>query len=334
MCVGGDVFSSIALAKYLPRFGIHVTGLFFEQQDYEPVMDELAGGCVPMHLGVREVMDVAPETNCLICSGAVLFPKHRPEIMVYLARSDSKWVRARMGFDENLIHCAMISDALRSLFKPETKVAVLHNGVDTDRLRSTKTRQEARAELGFAPGDIVLGYVGRISRGKRPFLVSGIAEYLGKPFRAAVMGPRNGQDPPRCPKGTVWFDSDVCPGDFYQAIDICVLPSPAEGFCLTAAEAWLTKRPLVSTRVGIVATHPGLAQLAPICGTVEKWAEAVHFARKRPETVERAYSVASERYTAVAMARRWAEYLWTIKGRHQNEWKETASGTELVSRAV
>jgi len=49
---------------------------------------------------------------------------------------------------------------------PRELLTVLHNGLDPDRLRCALGRQEARAALGAAEDDVLLGFVGRLAPGK------------------------------------------------------------------------------------------------------------------------------------------------------------------------
>ena len=206
-------------------------------------------------------------------------------------------------------------------FPDPTRVKVLHNGIDTDRCRPTRTRDEVRVEWGARPDEIMVGYVGRLSAEKNPLAVVDAAEALGPPYRAVLVGGGPGTD---------WFVGEARKrlpntihqppveqvGDVYRALDCFILASPSEGFSLALAEAWYCGCPTVATPVGateLTEEHGPLAVEVPINPTADQLAEAVRGAispENRP-VVERAAQVVATHYTATAMCRRWREYLTT-----------------------
>jgi glycosyltransferase involved in cell wall biosynthesis len=143
---------------------------------------------------------------------------------------------------------------------PPSKVRVVYNGLDAGRFDGPSQSHATRAELGLAPGHVVVGLLARLEPAKDPmtflraaallagrlpavsFLVVGggsleamlrqQAESLGLGGRIVFTGPR--RDVPR----------------LLEACDVSVLCSLKEGMSNTVMESMAAARPMVATSVG------------------------------------------------------------------------------------
>lgn len=142
------------------------------------------------------------------------------------------------------------------------KVSVVPCGVDTDEFRPMD-RAEARARLGIDPTERVLLFVGRIERLKGIDVLLRAAAQIEGGFRLLVVG-GDGKDSARRAElaqlatelnveNRVTF-VDAVPHNqlpvYYNAADICVVPSYYESFGLVAVEAMACGVPVVASRVG------------------------------------------------------------------------------------
>lgn len=148
------------------------------------------------------------------------------------------------------------------------RIDVVHPGADLNTY-TPGDRAAARRELGIAPEEIVLTFVGRIQPHKAPDLLLRAAaplirEHPGRRIRVLVIGGPSGTGlerpdslialarelgieesvtfgPPRPPEGLA---------EVYRASDVVVVPSYSESFGLVAVEAQACGTPVVAARVG------------------------------------------------------------------------------------
>lgn len=144
------------------------------------------------------------------------------------------------------------------------KCVVIPNAVDLADMAPTPGI-DVRAELGLAPGQIAVGWVGRISPEKDPRLFVDAMERLDRSRFVPVMvtpqhDPSTAAWSPELREeilgrveridGRILFGRQM--GDVYQALDVLAMTSEEEGGPLVAAEAWAAGVPLVATRVGMI----------------------------------------------------------------------------------
>jgi D-inositol-3-phosphate glycosyltransferase len=142
------------------------------------------------------------------------------------------------------------------------RIAVVPGGVDTEKFRPM-SRARARRKLGLDPDVPVVLYVGRIEPLKGIDVLLRAAASIDGPFRLLVVG-GDAKDGER--KGElrslarslgisrkVTFQDAVPHGDlphYYNAADVCAVPSYYESFGLVAVEAMACGVPVVASRVG------------------------------------------------------------------------------------
>jgi glycosyltransferase involved in cell wall biosynthesis len=155
-------------------------------------------------------------------------------------------------------HGMAISAAAAATFPSHfrDRVRVCWPGIAAEEVRPTATREQVRAEWGLAPGDRAIGYLGRMSPEKNPWLLLDLlAEgdsrthliYAGEIWHTEVPA----MDPERRRRVHLLPPPARMP-DVLVGLDALVLASPSEGFSLLLIEAWANRIPTIATRVGSI----------------------------------------------------------------------------------
>jgi sugar transferase (PEP-CTERM/EpsH1 system associated) len=146
---------------------------------------------------------------------------------------------------------------------PAGKVALIYNGVDTDRFRPRVGARPPVLPAGFAPdGTTVIGTIGRLAAVKDPVTLARAFVRLVETDAAARLrlviigdgGERAAVEAVLDAAGArhlAWLPGfrDDTP-DLYRAFDVFALPSEREGISNTVLEAMASGLPVVATRVG------------------------------------------------------------------------------------
>lgn len=251
--------------------------------------------------------------------------------VVVISHGDGQWTRGwlREASTRATDFVAVSRDAAAAF--DSDNVTILPGGVELDRLAPTQSRNATRKQLGV-DGKIAVGFVGRFSPEKNPALAARIVGQLGDGYVAVYHGhvpwgeaEFRAQATELAQGRIVWAGPEWHTGDIYRALDCLVQGSPAEGGPLVAMEAWCTELPLVTTNVGIVRDDLDLQRCSAIVsGDLSRWCAAVKNATsdESDQAVDDAYVLATERYSAAAMARRWEEFL---------DWSASGPGSTLVA---
>lgn len=220
-------------------------------------------------------------------------------------------------------HNVAVSKWAARAFPDGMPVDVIHSGCDPDRCMVHQGRDAIRNIYGLQPGDIAVGYVGRMHEVKNPLAVAKAVARLGPPYRAVYSG--GGPDTERwinearriCPDLIYMGVSNVI-GDVYASLDCSVHASPSEGFSLSLLESMLCGCPAASTLVGglldMAEQYGQLCATVPIDPTPDHLAEGIVLATSGlgRERAEHARRVVSENYLVCHMAARWRDYLLRI----------------------
>ena len=208
--------------------------------------------------------------------------------------------------------------------KIRDQVEVIENGVEVDRCLPVYGRQWQREQWGLEEDQIAIGYVGRLSNEKRPLALAEAIKELPSQYVGIYVG--SGQHEAELRQQAYELVRDrvkfVGPvnmlGDVFAALDVGLLVSPAEGFCLSRAEMMMAGLRLVTTPTGeiprLTEIHGDLCEIVPIGATGKHIAKAIQTSLTVCDYVDKAKWVTWERYTAIAMAGRWARYLEKIFG--------------------
>jgi glycosyltransferase involved in cell wall biosynthesis len=255
---------------------------------------------IPVEVGQGErVRQAVHECDVLLCWGLELnawLEDCRPKLCVYLGHGVGDWtMKLLRGSNRVVDHVIAVSEAVRRSVGSDFPCTVIRNGIDSARLACTRSRQEVRTSLGFAPTDFVLGYVGRFSMEKRVRVVIETVSRLPPFFKALLVGwgaqrqelleAANSLIP-----GRYVFTAGLnYLGDFYQAMDAVCLVSDQEGLPLVMLEAMMCGRPFIATRVGgvpeviqdringllVSGDHPSLAAAVQLLHNHPAWARGI-----------------------------------------------------------
>jgi glycosyltransferase involved in cell wall biosynthesis len=199
--------------------------------------------------------------SCVYASIAGLITG-RPVVGVLHGQSDISsekhlWLKSWL-LRRGLAHLICVSDALadkytQSLPFPESKCAVIHNGIDTDRFRPLDREDHS---------DVVVGAVGNLRRPKSYDVLLRAANIVVKEFpdtRFEIVGQGEGEllDELVALRKELDLDNNVNFAGFrtvdaalYNEFDIYASSSTTEGFSLTCVEAMACGLPVVATRSG------------------------------------------------------------------------------------
>ena len=142
----------------------------------------------------------------------------------------------------------------------ETKIRIIYNAIDEDELKTNLSAEEVRNRFGIRNEDKLIGLIGILSpeKGQAVFLQAFKKVVEKEPFtKAIIIG--DGQEMERlmnfCSDNGL-RDRVIFAGhqnniaNFYQIMDIVVLPSFSEGLPNVVLEAMAFKIPVIATSVG------------------------------------------------------------------------------------
>lgn len=315
-----------ALAVGLDRARFRVTGVALRDAGkiFPSIADKVMRRC-PLVQGNASFQTLAAASDVLVAWGLpdLAMLADFPGRVVYVGHGHCQWsVNCLRSCLSYVTDWAAVSRHAAVSFPDPARVTVVHNGIDVDRCAAIRTREEVRAEWGLGPGEIAVGYVGRMSVEKNPLAAVHAVHALGAAFRAVLVGDGPGREfflaqARRILPDVVHQPPVESVGDVYRALDCFVLASEFEGFSLALAEAWYCGCPTVATPVGateLAELHGMLNVRVPIGCSSRELARAVRTAIS-PEnhpTVARAARTVAAHYTAEAMCRRWERYLESI----------------------
>lgn len=146
---------------------------------------------------------------------------------------------------------------------PASMTEVIPDGVDLpSRLPDADQRSRVRARWGFGKDEFLIGNMGAITVEKGQdiaFKALGLLEQRVRvpPAHLLLAGPFSGREPPlmesraRGSEGRVHFLGPIeKPAEFFDALDLYIMPSRAEGLGSSALMAMAHGVPVVATRVG------------------------------------------------------------------------------------
>lgn len=142
---------------------------------------------------------------------------------------------------------------------PDARCVVIENAVDTRQFARRRSTDEAKRKLGFDPGRLLIGSVGRLSAEKDfAGLIHVVARLLqeGTDAELIIVGEGDQREelealladlPCRDRIGLLGFRSDTA--ELYEAMDVFVLNSLREGLPNVILEAMAMEVPVVATRI-------------------------------------------------------------------------------------
>lgn len=141
---------------------------------------------------------------------------------------------------------------------PEKRIVPL--GVNSDEFKPAEKKEEAKKRIGIDPDSTVLGYVGRIGREKDlPTLYRAFRKLTEKyaNLKLLIVGPGLRledvfKDMEEVKDSIIYIESTNKAWEYYQAMDIFVLPSLTETSSLSTMEAMSCALPVIATDVGCI----------------------------------------------------------------------------------
>lgn len=225
--------------------------------------------------------------------------KHRPpgrweSNLVCVANGSGRWMSTRLEpwADHIAAGWALSAPALKAVPSPmRHKFQIIRWPLDRSRLLPSRPPHHIRRELGIAPGDRVLLWMGRLSPLKRPHRALQCLQHLPDHWRLLCLGISQKSTWKPGPRHARLIASPrvkmtSCPphriGNLLAIADACIHTSNGEGGPRVAAEAWAAGVPLVSTPVGLVAEHRDtpLARIVAPRADGKTWANAVREAAR------------------------------------------------------
>jgi len=298
---GGLERWAISLTKHLLSLGTIVEESIESElktkllsQSPEIVWEEAAKFEVPIIMSCVKNYPKIPAPTILVAHGQCEWTK--------------KWV---LSSYQNCDKFVAVSEETAEFLREVTnkEVTVIHNGIDTDRIQSPLSKQQAKEELGI-PNDLhVLTYTGRMTKEKQ---IQKILDFVdqNQNYFALIVGWRTVDSieisnnkrikilPPQENIGTV-----------LRATDTFLSLSTMEGFGLSVMEALYAGLPVVTTNTGIVKTLTNLhGQFGP---TIIPSSISLFDLDKAIKTAQPSTLDLSE-FTAEAMSQRWSEFLKTM----------------------
>lgn len=230
---------------------------------------------------------------------------------------DMPWaVDQARRMEPHATHLAAVSRVAALAFWDSQLVTVIHNGAELDRVTPPRGGRDLRRRLGIPLHAPVALCAGRIAPEKRPWIAREMLERLPADWHVIVAGPQCGVTIPPHPRCHV-LGRYSHPGDMLDAATVFVLPSPSESHCLALNEAWLAGVPAVSCDLPVLDETVREYDIEPLVVGInagaDEWADACVQAARHGEAVTASLRrLALRRYTASAMAARWADYLSLI----------------------
>ncbi len=295
LCRGGAEQQVIDLSRFLnPRRSQLVKCLVLPEGRVDP--NVARDFPCPIEVGTRDAIHRAVQEHDICLFWGFALDQHlaglkkRHAVNVFLAHGDSWWTRDLLRDGRRSIdHVIAVSEGVRKANCGGFPTTVIHNGVDTARLATTRSRDEVRSQLGFGHHDFVTGFVGRFAPEKRPDRLIRAVATLPPQHKALIVG--WGPDKPRLlelaaellPNRHAFVTASEYLGDYYQAMDAFSLVSDNEGFALVLLEAMFCGLPIVATPVGAVpeVTINGINGVS-VQGNVSEIAMALERMRQHP----------------------------------------------------
>ena len=164
------------------------------------------------------------------------------------------------------------ADYYAGLGYPRDTMCVVNNGIDTERFQpDPAARAKMRAALGVADDEVLFGIVGRLNPIKdhgtffrAAVKVQGKARFLcvGGGSGAYAESVRTLAEELQLGSRLIWSDARGDMGDVFNALDVNVSSSTAEGFSNVVGEAMACGTPCIVTKVGDSAMLVGDAGIA------------------------------------------------------------------------
>lgn len=298
-----------------------------------PTMREMISPRIKFWFGRRGI-ETAAEMGCTFLTWGIygldrlMEGVSNPIVSVLHGTQKIKWNEDRIGSAiAAKAHLACVNEACLDVY-PESvrsRVTVIPNGADVERVLPRMGRQAMRAKLGIADSEKIVGHVGRISPDKGIDKLVAAVELLPKEWRLLLCGPTKHWNEPidewqkRLGQRLIVLPEVNHVGDVLSVLDVFALLSPSEAHPLAVTEAWLAGVPTVISNLpwiqAIHLKHDNILSIAVDPDNAASVAHMIDYADESRKGAEVPREIAWREYTSARMAYRWEQYLRKIAGK-------------------
>jgi glycosyltransferase involved in cell wall biosynthesis len=318
---------------------LHLAGMAVRH--LEPGAGTLPDGSAA-HAGADAMRALAASVDVLCCWGvgdlAAILPARgdpRRPAVVAVSHGEPRCAFTRKWLETCAGDCdafAAVSEGTRATIPGAHRAGatIIPNAYDPAKVRPTRSRAEARAELGI-PGDAFVAlYNGRLAGDKRPMLAVDAMKRAGSRLcRLVVAGSGHLESDLRAAADGSPFihflghRSDTA--DLLVASDVLLNPSEVEGFGLSMLEALVAGVRVIATAKGLAEVHPDWFLTLPVDAGAAEWARIIGLAHMDtykdvrgerppilPALVAERKAAAEALYGPAAFGRRWSDFLASL----------------------
>ncbi len=232
-----------------------------------------------------------------------ILPTPRPKVViVHHGAPDSEWSNGIIADQRGLWDVA-------ACVCPQVEGVHIENGVDPERIKPNRSREEIRRAYGFGGNRVVL-WAARLSseKGLEKALEAAAALPSGWLLVVAGSGPEE-RLLANVDRGKIRYVGALdSPGDLLSVSDAFLSTATSEGFGLSMAEAMAARVPVIATPEGI-ATDRALCTHIDKLATGREIAAAIVAAADFRSTVSAAYKASVERWGAERFVSKWEDLL-------------------------
>ncbi|SHG42975.1 N-acetyl-alpha-D-glucosaminyl L-malate synthase BshA [Thermosyntropha lipolytica DSM 11003] len=153
-----------------------------------------------------------------------------------------------------------IKEEILAMGVPDSKLQVIHNGLDTDKFKSNRDEKEVKRELGLSPDKKIVTMIARLHpvKGHKYFILAAreVMQHT-KEVQFLIIGEGSLRPELEQMVRELHLEEEVLmPGyyndieDIYRISDLICVPSLMEGLGLVVLEAMFFRVPVIATRVG------------------------------------------------------------------------------------
>lgn len=330
---GGAEQWMLSLLDHVDRARVHWAGVAVRYEQVDPGMRDEFRRRAPVAVGEAAVDALYRRVDVAVVWGVASWDQRMPARprtprIVLVSHGVGPWTGRVFGTpDQADAIVAVARAAVGPIPAPhDARAAVIPNCYEPNRIAPQMRRAELREAWGVAPGETVVGFLGRLSDEKNPDALVALAAADPR-VRGVFVGSGGAEARLRRQAAAAGVDGRVvfhgpveAPGAVLEAFDAMLLPSHEEACSVALLEAWAAGVPVLATPVGIVPERPGLVRLLPRdpSGPAIAAALAEDLADRDGTTARaaRGIVVACEEYSPERFGRAWTELL-AAEGRLQ-----------------
>jgi len=316
--MGGAERWVLTLAENFTRVRTHAI-LNLMGQDNDVLNDEASKIC-PVHIchnNIPKINEYCAEADVVISWGCPQLPKLSIDCpVIEVSHSDPTWPLHKNLINKTICgatHYVGVSQTASKAFPDFCDSVTLYNGIDLNRLKQTKSREQMRSEWNINSQRLVL-FTGGDKAVKNPKVIVETAKILPDNYLMLYVSNRHFES-----KGLKVIPPDIQIGNLYHAADVLAMPSMYEGMPLVLLEAWAAGLPTVTTKYDayreLAALHSQelswTTEVSPKPDELAHQIQEAYYGKDLDRVLD-AQSIVLENYTTQHMVDRWENYLLGI----------------------